>query len=397
MMASSLQQIAAVTEMNLRSIPSRLGASLVIVIGIAGVVGVMVALLSMARGFQATLGSTGRPDRVIMVRGGATDELSSVVMREQVLVVRQAAGIRQGADGKPLVLAEKYILAGIPRVGSTDPANVVVRGTEDTVLSVRPEARLVAGRMFKPGVYEVIIGRGVASQFANMRLGSRVPIRNGDWTVVGIFESGGDVHESEMWADLETLMAAAKSPVMASITAQLASADGFQAFKDLVTTDPRLSLSVQREPDYYASRSQALNDLVTVLGYTVAVIMGIGALFGALNTMYAAISTRAVEIATLRAIGFSGAPVVISVLLEALLLSLLGGVLGALVAYVVFNGYSVSTLNFQTFSQVAFDFKVTPDLLVQGVAWALFIGLLGGLFPAIRAARLPVAEALRAA
>lgn len=396
-MANPLQQIVAVTALNIRSVPSRLGSSMVIVVGIAGVVGVMVALLSMARGFEATLASTGKPDRAIILRGGSNDELGSVLFRDKVTIISQTPGIKLGDDGQPLVVGEKYLLTSLPRIGSTEPNNVVVRGTEPRALQVRPEVKLIAGRMFNPGVYEIIVGRSAVGQFSNLHLGDKVAIRNGDWTVVGIFTSGGDVHESELWCDRETLMAAAKSPVMASVTAQLESVGAFPAFKDALTTDPRLTVKVQREPEYYASRSEALNTLINVLGYTVAVIMAIGAVFGALNTMYAAVSARTVEIGTLRAIGFGAAPLVISVMLEALLLALAGGAIGAGIAYVVFNGYTVSTLNFQTFSQVAFDFRVTPDLLVQGIVWASGIGLVGGLFPALRAARLPIVEALRAA
>jgi putative ABC transport system permease protein len=395
-MANTLQQVTAITAMNLRSVPSRLGSSLVIVIGIAGVVGVMVALLSMARGFEATLASTGRADRAIVLRGGSNDELSSVLFREKAAVIKETPGIKAGADGLPLVVGEKYLLTSIPRVGSTEPTNVVIRGTEQRVLQVRPEVKIVEGRMFRPGVYEIIAGRAAMNQYANLRLGDKVAIRNGDWTVVGIFSSGGDVHESELWCDIETLMAAAKSPVMASVTAQLESPEGFTAFKDFLTTNPQLTVKVQREPEYYASRSEQLTTLINVLGYTVAVIMAIGAIFGALNTMYAAVSARTVEIGTLRAIGFSGTPLVISVMLEALMLALLGGTLGAAIAYAVFNGYTVSTLNFQTFSQVAFDFRVTPELLWKGIVWSCGIGFVGGLFPAVRAVRLPIVEALRA-
>lgn len=392
-----IRQILAVTLMNLRAVPQRLGASLVIVIGIAGVVGVLVALLSMARGFQSTLASTGRTDRVIVLRGGSNDELSSVLFREQALIIKQAPGVRLGSDGQPLAVSEVYLLAGLPRKGQTEPTNVVLRGTGANVLAVRPEARITEGRMFRPGVYEVIVGRGARTQFAGMVLGGKLPLRNGDWTIVGFFDSGGDVHESELWVDAETLMQAARRGAPTSVTAQLESEQDFQRFKDALTTDPRLNAGVQKEPDYYASRSKALNGLINGLGYTVGVIMAIGALFGALNTMYAAVSTRTVEIATLRAIGFGGLPVVVSVMIEAMLLALAGGMLGAGIAYVVFNGYTVSTLNFQTFSQVAFAFRVTPDLLWQGVVWALLIGAFGGLFPALQAARLPVVEALRTA
>jgi putative ABC transport system permease protein len=306
--------------------------------------------------------------------------------------------IKKGADGEPLAIAERYILTGVAKRGENTGANVVVRGTTPDVLRVRPEARIVEGRMFEPGKREVVVGRGALDQYQGLEIGNSVEVRDGQWPIVGIFETGGDVHESELWVDVTSLHSALRSTFYATITAQLedASADTLQAFKDRITTDPRLNVGVQREPDYYASRSVALEKFITILGYSVATIMAIGAVFGALNTMYAAVSTRAVEIATLRAIGFAAAPVVISVLIEAVLLALAGALLGAGIAYVVFNGYTVSTLNFQTFSQVAFAFRVTPELLWQGIVWACVIGFFGGLFPAVRAARLPVAEALRA-
>lgn len=382
--------------MNIRNVPSRLGASMVIVIGIAGVVGVLVALLSMAQGFAQTLASTGRADRAIVLRGGALDELSSVVLREQADIIKQAPGVKKNAEGQPLAIAELYVLAGLPRAGSTEPNNVVVRGTEPKVFQVRTQARIVQGRMFTPGLREIIVGKGAQLQFSNLNIGDKAAVRNGDWTVVGIFESGGDVHESEIWTDLETLMTIGNRGAPTTVTAQLEDEAAFVTFKDALSTDPRLPVKALREPEYYASRSEALNGFITGLGYSVGVIMAIGALFGALNTMYSAVSTRTVEIATLRAIGFGSLPVVVSVMIEALVLSLAGGVGGALIAYVFFNGFTVSTLNFQTFSQVAFAFKVTPDLLLQGILWASIIGVLGGLFPALRAARLPIVDALRA-
>ncbi|HVT34604.1 MAG TPA: ABC transporter permease, partial [Nevskiaceae bacterium] len=281
-MASFAAQIAAVTAMNVKNVPSRWGASMVIVIGIAGVVGVLIALLSMARGFQATLASTGRADRAVLLRGGANDELSSVIMREQVDVVRQAPGVKKDAQGQPMALPEVYLLSGLPRRGGSEPSNVVVRGTEARVLEVRPEIRIVEGRMFTPGLREVVVGRGAQAQFANLNLGDHAAIRNGDWAVVGIFESGGDVHESEVLADLETLMSAAHRPVPTSMVVQLEDAAAFTRFKDALTADPRMSVKVLREPDYYSSRSEQLGAFINYLGYTVAVIMAIGALFGAL-------------------------------------------------------------------------------------------------------------------
>ena len=395
-MANTLNQIGAVTALNVRSIPSRLGTSLVIVIGIAGVVGVLVALLSMGAGFAATLGGTGTEERTIVLRGGSVDELSSVITREQSQIIGDAPGVARDADGKPVMVAEFYLLTDVAKPDSTSPNNVVVRGTQSDVARVRPEFRIVEGRMFESGVREVIIGTGVARQFETLQLGGTVDVRDGAWNIVGIFDTGGDVHESELWVDAGALETASRRSAFNSVTLQLKSADAFQTFKDALTTDPRMVVNPQRQTDYYASRSEQLHMLIRILGYTVAVIMGIGAVFGALNVMYAAVATRTVEIATLRALGFGGLPVVISVMIESLLLALAGGLVGALGAYLFFNGFTVNTLNFQTFSQVAFAFQVTPELIRQGIVWALVMGLIGGLFPAVRAARLPVVDALRA-
>ncbi|MFP5306264.1 MAG: ABC transporter permease [Gammaproteobacteria bacterium] len=396
-MSNTLQQITAVTALNVRSIPSRLGTSMVIVIGIAGVVGVLVALLSMGAGFASTLAGTGNTQRTIVLRGGSTDELGSVITREQAQIIADAPGVARDAEGKPYALPELYLLTDVAKPGSTAPNNVVVRGTHADVARVRPEFRIVEGRMFEPGVREVIVGSAVAAQFETLELGGTVDVRDGAWSIVGLFETGGDVHESELWVDAGALETAARRTAYNSITVQLDSADAFQAFKDALTTDPRMVVTPQREPDYYASRSEQLHLMIRILGYTVAVIMGIGAVFGALNVMYAAVATRTVEIATLRALGFGCLPVVVSVMIESLLLALAGGLVGALAAYLFFNGFTVNTLNFQTFSQVAFDFRVTPELIRQGLTWALAMGLIGGLFPAIRAARLPIVDALRAA
>lgn len=392
-----LRQIAAITLINLRAIPSRLGSSLVIVVGIGGVVGVLIALLAMAEGFRTTLASTGRADRALVMRAGSNDELASVLNLEVWNIVRFLPEVRRDTGGEPLAIAERYILSDVRKRGSDTGANVVVRGTTPDVLRVRPEVRMVAGRMFANGNREVIVGRGALDQYAGLDIGRTVDIRDGPWTIVGVFETGGDVHESELWVDVTALHQALRSSYYAAITVHLRDArpETLDAFKKRIAADPRLNVSVQRQPDYYASRSVALEKFITILGYAVASIMGVGAVFGALNTMYAAVATRSVEIATLRAIGFHAVPVVVSVLIEALLLAFSGAVIGAGAAYVFFNGYTVSTLNFQTFSQVAFAFRVTPALLVQGVVLACLIGVIGGLLPALRAARLPVAEALR--
>lgn len=392
-----LNQITALTFITLSTIPQRLGTSLVIVVGITGVVGVLVSVLAMSEGFRHTLASTGRHDRVIMLRSGSEAELASGLDRDQVTLVASLPGIARDPRGYPLVSAELMVMVDLPRKGQTDPNNVPFRGVQPAAFAIRDEIKLVSGRRFERGVREVIVGQKASQQFAGLSVGARIDFRDSDWTVVGIFETGGDVHESEIWADAETTMSAFRRTNFQSVTATLANGSdaGFTAFKDLISRDPRLSLTVLREPEYYAKQAKVLSNLINILGYTVAAFMAIGAMFGALNCMYSAIASRQVEIATLRAIGFGGTPVVVSVMLEALLLALLGGAVGGTLAYLYCNGASLSTLNFNTFSQVAFDFRVTPSLLVQGLGWALSIGAAGGLLPAIQAARLPVTVALR--
>jgi putative ABC transport system permease protein len=393
----ALNQILAITVMNLRNLPQRIGTSLVVVIGIAGVVGVLVAVLAMSEGFRYTLASTGRSDRVIMLRAGSDAELSSGVDRDQAVLLVALPGVTRDATGRPQASAELVVMVDLPRKGENDPNNVPFRGVQRAAFAIRDEARLVEGRRFEPGIREVIVGRKAAAQFAGLTVGSRIAFRDSDWTVVGVFASGGDVHESEIWADAEVAMSAFRRTGYQSVTARLAdgSEAGLAAFRDAVSRDPRFSITVLREPEYYAKQATVLSTLINVLGYTVATFMAIGATFGALNCMYSAIASRQVEIATLRAIGFGGAPVVVSVMIEALLLSLLGGAIGGALAYVYCDGATLSTLNFNTFSQVAFDFRVTPGLLVRGLVWALVIGAAGGLLPAVRAARIPVTEALR--
>jgi putative ABC transport system permease protein len=299
--------------------------------------------------------------------------------------------------GRPLASAELVVMVDLPRQGETEPNNVPFRGVQPTVFDIRDEIRIVEGRPFQRGLREVIVGRKAARQFAGLGVGAQIAFRDSDWTVVGHFASGGDVHESEIWSDAEVTMSAFRRQGYQSVTARLrdASAAGLLAFRDSISRDPRFSISVLREPEYYAKQATVLSTLINVLGYTVSGFMAVGATFGALNCMYSAIASRRVEIATLRAIGFGGLPVVVSVMAEALLLAALGGGVGGALAYVYCDGFSLSTLNFNTFSQVAFDFRVTPGLLFQGIAWALAIGLLGGLLPAVRAVRLPVTEALR--
>jgi putative ABC transport system permease protein len=392
-----VRQVAAITLMNVQNVPRRLGASLVVVIGIAGVVGVLVSVLAMAEGFRHTLATTGRPDRVVVLRAGSDSELSSSVTREQAVLLATLPAVARDGMRRPLASAELMVMVDLPRVGGTDPNNVPFRGASPEAFAVRDELRIVEGRRFERGVREVIVGRKAARQFAGLTVGSAIAFRDSDWLVVGVFESGGDVHESEIWADAEVAMSAFRRQGFQSVTAQLADASepGLAGLREAIARDRRLSLTALREPEYYARQARVLSNLIDVLGYTVAVFMAIGATFGALNCMYSAVASRQVEIATLRAIGFGGVPVVVSVLIEALLLALVGGVVGGALAYVYCDGASLSTLNFSTFSQVAFDFRVTRALLLQGLGWALAIGVVGGLFPALRAARLPVTVALR--
>jgi putative ABC transport system permease protein len=396
---AALNQIVRITLMNLRTIPTRVGTSLVVVVGIAGVVAVLVSVLAMSEGFRHTLASTGRPSRVIMLRAGSDSELSSGVARDQALLLATLPGVARDAGGRPLASAELNVMVDLPKRGQREPNNVPFRGVQPAAFAIRDELQLVEGRRFERGVREVIVGRKASRQFAGLEIGSRIAFRDSEWTVVGIFTSGGDVHESEIWADAEVAMSAFRRTGFQSVTATLADAStaGLAAVKATIGRDRRLSINVLREPEYYAKQANVLGTLIDVLGYSVASFMAVGATFGALNCMYSAIASRQVEIATLRAIGFGGAPVVVSVMLEALLLALVGGALGGGLAWLYCDGASLSTLNFSTFSQVAFDFRVTRGLLARGLGWALVIGAAGGLLPAIRAARLPVTVALRTA
>jgi putative ABC transport system permease protein len=392
-----MSSVARITLINLLTLPQRMGTSLVVIVGIAGVAGVLVSVLAMAEGFRHTLASTGRSQRVIMLRSGSDAEMSSGIGREQAALLAGAPGIAREAGGRPLATAEVVVMVDLPRRGQQSPNNVPVRGVGPAAFAIRDEVRIVEGRRFASGVREVIVGRKASQEFAGVAVGSRIAFRDSDWTVVGVFESGGDVHESEIWADAEVAVSAFRRTGYQSITASLAdgSAAGFAAFTDLIARDRRFSVSMLREPEYYARQSRTLSWLIEVLGYTVSAFMAVGATFGALNCMYTAVASRQVEIATLRAIGFGGLPVVVSVMIEALVLASVGGAIGGALAYVYCDGASLSTLNFNTFSQVAFAFRVTPALLIKGLVWALAIGVAGGVLPAVRAATLPVTVALR--
>jgi putative ABC transport system permease protein len=380
---------------NIRSVRARWTSAIVAVVGIAGTVGVFVAMLSLAKGFRATLVSSGSEDNALIVRAGATSEMTSGVGLDAVKIIQDAPGVARGTDG-PLVNPEAVLMAPIPLISTGTDANVELRGVSPNVLEIRKQVKIVQGRMFKPGLAEVIVGKNANTTYSGLKLGNSIGLGKMCWQVVGIFDAGGSSFDSEVWADSHLLTAAYDRPdtFFQSATVHLTSPDALGKLKDALTTDPRLNVDVMREIDYYSKQSTRMTTLITRLGGFVAFIMAIGAVFGALNTMYSAVADRGKEIATMRALGFGGPSVVFSFLLEALLISFVGGVLGCL-AVLRLNGLTTSTINFQTFSNLAFAFKITPGLLAEGVIFALVMGVLGGFFPAVRAARLPVATALR--
>ncbi|RPI14738.1 MAG: ABC transporter permease [Lysobacterales bacterium] len=390
-----LQQLWAVTAMNLRNLPARLGTSLVAVVGIGGVVAVLVSLLSMGEGFRAALELSGRDDVALVLRGGSSDELSSAFDREAVSVIRSAPGIARDERG-PVASPEFYTIVDLPMRSTGTSANVPFRGVTDRAFGVREGFRLVAGRKFEPGKDEVIIGRGAYAQFGNVDLGREVVWGSHTWRVVGVFEANGGLAESEVWTDLTVLQGVyRRGNTVQVVRLQLESPSALSDVERHLDADPRVNVTVQSEREFLADQSRILVTLINYVGTTIAVLMGIGAVFAALNTMYSAVSTRTREIATLRALGFGATPVVVSVLLEAMVLGLLGGVVGGALVYFGLNGYQASTLNWASFSQVTFAFTVTPRLLMTGLAYSLILGLVGGLLPGIRAARLPVTAGLR--
>ncbi|MEO8000914.1 MAG: ABC transporter permease [Arenimonas sp.] len=391
---STLTQIREIVLMNLQSIPQRLGASLVIVVGIAGVVGVLVALLSMSQGLGKTLGSTGRADRLVITRGGSDGELSSFLERASATLIKQDPAIARGSDGLPLASGELIVITEVPRFGQKTGANVTLRGVEPSGFALRPELKIVEGRKFRPGLREIIVGLAASKQFDGLRSGAELRFRGQAWKIVGIFSTGGDAHESELWTDTETAQSAFGRSGVSSLLVSLSNIDAFESMKARLIADPQLNIDVKTEYDFYSGQSSNLTAVIGVLAGIVGFIMGIGAVAGALTTMYSAVSARTQEIGTLRALGFGAMPVIASVMSEALILSFAGGLVGALIAYVAFNGYSVSTLG-SGFTQVAFQFSVTPTLVFIGLVIAIAIGFIGGLLPAIHAARMPVTAALR--
>jgi putative ABC transport system permease protein len=380
---------------NLRSVRARWVSAIVAVLGIAGTVGVFIAMLSLARGFKATLVASGSPDNALIRRAGSTGEIDGTVPLDQVKVIQDAPGIARDGD-RPLVSPEVVVIAAFPLKATGTDANVQVRGVSPDALKVRRNVHMKQGRFFQPGLNELIVGRNVPSTYAGLNLGDTVRFGGGDWSVVGVFDAGGSAFDSEVWCDAHVLSQVYKRPenIFSSITVRLTSPAALTQLKDSLTSDPRMQVQVDREIDYYEKQSRGLTTLITVLGTLVAGVMGIGAIFGALNTMYSAVSERSREIATMRAIGFGAAAIVVSFIFEALFISLIGGVVGC-AAILPLNGFTTSAMNWQTFSHLAFAFRVTPLLLGIGVGFALLMGLAGGVPPAIRAARRPVVLALR--
>jgi putative ABC transport system permease protein len=393
---SALNQIAAVSAMNIRSLPQRIGTSSVVVIGIAGVVAVLISVLAMSTGFTRTLQKTGPDNRAIAVRTGASTELVSVLTNEAALSIADSAGIKKGSDGHPLASPETLLIVNLTKKDGAD-ASAPFRGLTPVGFAVHPEIKMLSGRIFQAGVTEIIVGKSAQRLYKGLDIGAQIKLHGATWTVVGTFESGGSGRESELIADKQTLNSAyQRGNGEQSIWVVLDPQGGFQTFKDSITTNPQLQVDVSTEKDFGTRQSDQISKILNIVAYVVGGIMAIGAIFGALNTMYSAVSTRSREIATLRAIGFGPVPVVVSVFVEALLLALIGGSVGALIAWLLFNGHSVDTLGGGFGGQLIFDLAVTPALIALGIIWACVIGVIGGLFPAIRAARLPVATALRA-
>jgi putative ABC transport system permease protein len=393
-MRSLLLQITALTLMNLRSVPKRFWLSLSTVIAVMLVVVVLLAFLAMQNGFRQTLASAGAEDVAIVLRAGSQSELASVVTRDQVQLIEEAPGIVKSPDGKPLVSAELYLVVDGIKHSSQTKANLPLRGIGREGMTARKGITMIAGRMFSPGSNEIVVGRALLDEFDGLELGRTVTFGTGRWTVVGVFEAEGSVFESEIWADLPVVQSFFKRDnVFQTVRARLvtpAALDGLQRYLD---SDPRLKLEAKSEAAYFAGQASGTSDLIQKLGWPLAIAMAFGALAGALNTMYSSVAARTTEIATLRAIGFGGLPVFVGTLVESAILAALGGILGVTAAFLIFDGLSASTLG-ASFTQVVFSFKLTPALAVEGVSLALIVGLIGGIFPSLRAARMPILAGL---
>jgi putative ABC transport system permease protein len=391
-----LSQIIAVTGVNIRSIRARLGSSTVAVVGIGGVVLVFVAVLSIAEGVNATMKASGDPNLALIMRAGSDTEMTSGLAGDAVRIIQDAPGIAHDRSGTPLTSPELFVVVDHPLKRSGSAANVPLRGVTPEAFKVHDRLKIVEGRNIQFGRNEIVAGRAATRQFVGLNVGTTLKWGESTWTLVGVFEEAGSVSESELWCDVKVLQPAyRRGNSYQSVYARLASTDSFQQLKDSLTSNPQLTVSAMRAPEYYGSQTETLQRIIRIIGGIIAVLMGIGAVFGAVITMYTAVASRTREIATLRALGFGGIPVVVSVLAEAALLSLIGGLIGGAIAWAAFDGYETATMNFQSFSQIAFAFAVTPKLLAQGLFYSILMGLLGGMLPAIRAARLPIVTALR--
>ena len=392
---NTIKQIIAVTWLNLRNLPKRLGSSAVAVVGVGAVVLVFAAVLSMAAGLEKTMLAAGSEDTAVILRSGATSELNSGLSKEQTLIVANAPGVLKDGDNT-IMSAELYVVTDVQKRSNKTDANVPFRGVQEGAFSVRDNVQISEGRMFEPGKNEIVVGLAAQREFMGLDVGDTIRFGQNEWAIVGSFDAGGSVSESELWTDVRVLQSAyRRGNSFQSIRVKLEGPESIETLRQALDEDPRIDPDVMSERDYYSSQSQGLVQFIKLIGYPLTILMAVGAIFGALNSMYSSVSVRGKEIATLRALGFGPTAVLFSTVIESVLLAFTGGVLGGLIAFAVFNGFQVSTLNGVSFSQVVFNFAVTPELLVQGLKAALIIGVVGGLFPAIRAARLPVAQALR--
>lgn len=388
------RQTWSVARLGIATIPQRLGSSTVVVVGIAGVVGVLVALLAMGAGFEKTLKQTGTDDTVIVLHTDAQSEATSVLDNETVSVISQATQVLKNNEGQPIVSPEQLVVASLPKKNTRLDAIVAMRGVGGHIWELWPHIRITAGRKFQPGLRELIVGKGAHEEFAGLNVGSTVTFDSQSWTIVGIFDSG-DAHSSEIWGDTQVVGSSYRHGAgVNSLTLRLTDGQAFESLKSTLQIDPRLKVDVQTTRQYYGRQSEFIARIIGIVGMTIGAIMAVGAVFGALNTTYTAIADRTREIATLRAIGFHGGPVVISVLLETMALAIVGGTIGAAVTWAIFDNFTASTVGANS-SQVVFAFNVSPDLLWNGLKWALAIGFVGGLLPAIRVVHLPIVDGLR--
>jgi len=364
--------------------------------GMALVVYVFATVLMLAAGLRETLVATGQPDNVVIIRRSSQSEVQSGIDRQQAAIVESLADVAVGGDGRKLASKEPVVLINLPKRESGKPSNVTIRGVTSEGVALRPQVRLVEGRMFRPGTAEVVAGRSIAEGFRGAAIGETMRFASRDWTVVGTFDAGRTGFDSEIWGDAEQMLQAFRRTGYSSMLVRLADADRFDAFKAAVESDPRLTLEAKREPRFYADQSETLANFISILGTSISVIFSIGAIIGAMITMYAAVASRTAEIGTLRALGFTRGSILSAFLSESLLLGLVGGIAG-LAAASAMQAFEISTTNFQTFAELAFSFTLTPQIALVSLSFAVLMGFVGGFLPAARAARLPIVDALRAA